>query len=246
MTTCELSQNYSPDANANTQLNDIVIKPLVAKSHKCRYCGKDYKHQPTLSRHMKQCCKKPVRPEETAHAFATALHGLMLWANAASSAGTNGSCSLKTPSHSPVPICTMPPVKKADDVTPYQKTLRGNRCEDFYQAILERHLGGAHKTLPLGTTDISTDVLHAEIKVWDCYKEGVGQLITYQLLDPKDELHLYLFGKAYTRNYARLMAQAYAFVNIQLFSLHLDEEGTYVVCKDVLNDQVAWRALANF
>ena len=61
--------------------------------------------------------------------------------------------------------------------------------------ILENYFNASHKTLKCGITDITTDNMHAEIKAWDCWKESIGQLITYNTLDPRNELHVYLFGK---------------------------------------------------
>jgi hypothetical protein len=72
--------------------------------------------------------------------------------------------------------------------------LKTHKKEDFYQKIVEHHLGGTHKTLKCGITDVTTDTIHAEVKRWDSYKAGVGQLVCYNHEDPRSELHMYLFG----------------------------------------------------
>jgi hypothetical protein len=66
--------------------------------------------------------------------------------------------------------------------------------ELFYQNILEKYLGGTHKDLSCGQTDITTDSLHAEIKRWNCWKEGLGQLLSYNSVDPKEKMMLLCFG----------------------------------------------------
>ena len=60
---------------------------------------------------------------------------------------------------------------------------------------MEQYLGGTHVKLKIGITDVTTDTLHAEIKVWEDWKMAVGQLTCYNNELPKEELHLYCFGK---------------------------------------------------
>lgn len=38
------------------------------------------------------------------------------------------------------------------------------------------------------------ETIHAEVKRWYCWKEALGQLVAYNTVDPKNELHIYLFG----------------------------------------------------
>lgn len=72
---------------------------------------------------------------------------------------------------------------------------KNRKNENFYQLLLENFLGGTHKKLKSGITDITTDYCHAEIKQWKSFKEAIGQLTCYNIQDPKPELHLYFFGK---------------------------------------------------
>jgi hypothetical protein len=68
--------------------------------------------------------------------------------------------------------------------------------ESFFQKIVESYLGGGHKTLCNGMiTDVTTDTIHAEIKVWDDYLRGISQLQAYNLHCPREKLQLYFFGK---------------------------------------------------
>lgn len=67
--------------------------------------------------------------------------------------------------------------------------------ELIYQKNLEKIYGCGHMALKVtGITDLSTDKFHIELKNWARWKEGVGQLVCYNLEKPVDELRLYLFG----------------------------------------------------
>ena len=68
------------------------------------------------------------------------------------------------------------------------------KSEEFYQILLEDFLNGTHKVLSCCITDISTETLHAEIKDWCNWKDAVGQILCYNSIDPKKDLHVYLFG----------------------------------------------------
>lgn len=76
------------------------------------------------------------------------------------------------------------------------ETFYNKRSESYYQKILEKYLNGRHKKLPSGVTDVTNERVHAEIKVWNNYKAGIGQLACYNKDDPKEELHIYFFGEA--------------------------------------------------
>lgn len=75
------------------------------------------------------------------------------------------------------------------------------KYERTYQKILEVHLGATHKRLLNGQyiTDITTDKLHAEIKNWNRWHSVIGQLHIYNKIDPRPQLHTYLFGDQPTR-----------------------------------------------
>jgi hypothetical protein len=64
-----------------------------------------------------------------------------------------------------------------------------------YQMIVEEYLHGTHKKLTLGVTDVTNDRVHADIKRWHHFTKAVGHLMVYNDLDPKEELHIYLYGK---------------------------------------------------
>ncbi|KXS14528.1 hypothetical protein M427DRAFT_44954 [Gonapodya prolifera JEL478] len=67
--------------------------------------------------------------------------------------------------------------------------------ELHYQRRLEQELGGSHKKTIAGTTDVTTETMHCEIKNWNQWYYAIGQLYRYNLADPRDELRVYLFGE---------------------------------------------------
>lgn len=72
---------------------------------------------------------------------------------------------------------------------------KNKKDETFFQDFLEEVLGGTHKKLNSGITDVTTTKLHAEIKQWVNWKSAIGQLIAYSIEDPREEMRMYLFGK---------------------------------------------------
>lgn len=72
---------------------------------------------------------------------------------------------------------------------------KNRKSETLYQMLLENFLGGKHKKLLCGVTDLTTTNTHAEIKEWCSWKDAIGQLLCYNEDDPKDYLQVYLFGK---------------------------------------------------
>jgi hypothetical protein len=105
---------------------------------------------------------------------------------------------------------------------------KGKKNEPFYQAILENHFNASHKTLRSGITDITTDKMHAEIKAWDCWKESIGQLISYNTVDPREELHVYLFGK-YSPTSKQTAIEVFSANNFKVFDCILQEKTLRVI-----------------
>jgi hypothetical protein len=66
--------------------------------------------------------------------------------------------------------------------------------EIYYQRFLEKTLNATHKKTRYGTTDITTDTKHIEIKHWNYYKYALGQLLSYNFQQDK-ELCAYFFGQ---------------------------------------------------
>lgn len=66
--------------------------------------------------------------------------------------------------------------------------------------IVENYLGGTHKKLKCGITDVTNDTTHAEIKNFERFNDVFGQLFRYNREDPKERLQVYLFGKPPSNN----------------------------------------------
>jgi hypothetical protein len=116
--------------------------------------------------------------------------------------------------------------KSSEDVNKLKQDLlfyKNKKNEVFYQGILEQFLKGTHKKLLSGVTDVTTDTCHAEIKEWCCYKEGIGQLMAYNVCDPKEKLEMYMFGN-YSNGCKDAAASIISACNIQLYEFsHKDD-----------------------
>src|SRR4051794_3035724 len=61
--------------------------------------------------------------------------------------------------------------------------------EPYYQTILEKKIGAGHMHIEgVGTTDITTDDTHIEIKRWTRADEIIGQLGRYNSAVPRPHL----------------------------------------------------------
>lgn len=97
------------------------------------------------------------------------------------------------------------------------------KYERYFQTALETLLHGYHRHLDVGITDITTDTFHGEIKNWKDWKEAIGQLMAYNIEDPREKLHMYLFGKCSNRKRA-IACQTLVRLNIHPFEC-IDVEG---------------------
>ena len=122
--------------------------------------------------------------------------------------------------------------------------LKNKRTEAYYQTIMEKILAGSHKTLKIGITDVTNQNLHAEIKTWESYKEGTSQLLYYNAEDPKQELHLYLFGKGFTnKEYAQYIANTTKEqfkINMYMLKTHQSQGCDTIVCHDMCTNTPIW------
>jgi hypothetical protein len=95
--------------------------------------------------------------------------------------------------------------------------LKEKKSEKFYQNIVELYLGGTHKKVSCGVTDVTTDTIHAEIKNSKDYKAAIGQVLCYNTVDPKAQLQLYIFGPESHKHFenAKTVCEG---LNIELFT----------------------------
>lgn len=115
-----------------------------------------------------------------------------------------------------------------------QKNLDVKKDERFYQNMMEKRLGGRHMKLPCGVTDITTDVLHVELKEWKFWKSGLGQLCAYNADCPRSQLHLYLFGVPTTE--PRVIVQACKNQSIDVYHLTTTEDKGDIVIQPLMSD----------
>lgn len=108
------------------------------------------------------------------------------------------------------------------------------KTEEDYQVVLQKYLKGKHKKLALGITDITTDAFHAEIKMWGCYKEAIGQLLAYNFNDPRENLHVYFFGKAPRSDLRKTVIAFIQSTHIRPFEIELTDQ--HLNIRDLLTE----------
>lgn len=108
--------------------------------------------------------------------------------------------------------------------------------EKYYQKIVEKYLGGTHKKLACGTTDVTTIDTHAEIKIWKSYKEALGQLIAYNFVDPKEHLQAYFFGRT-VEDDVDLVKALFSSVDIECYTF-VESPGTISIMNLQTNESV--------
>lgn len=86
------------------------------------------------------------------------------------------------------------PPRKPNVSTPNAPRKR-EQPELAIQRRLEKQYGGGHKVIPLGIIDILTKDSLIEIKCWDDFLKGFGQLIAYGEYYPKHMKHIHFFGQ---------------------------------------------------
>lgn len=69
-----------------------------------------------------------------------------------------------------------------------------NELEIYYQKRMEAKYSGNHMGTAAGVTDVTTPLFHMEIKRGSRWKNGVGQLLRYNAVEPRSELRLCLFA----------------------------------------------------
>jgi hypothetical protein len=114
-----------------------------------------------------------------------------------------------------------------------QRILQQNRNEAYYQNIIERYLGNTHENLCIGdalmgTTDISTPTLHAEIKSWKKWKHAMGQLMAYDACDSRTHCHAYLFGR-YDEDHKKAATDIMKKYRISVFDCLDNENGVEII-----------------
>lgn len=179
------------------QYPHLMHKPIdMSKHYECNWCQSRFSTRQGLSRHRSHYCQhKPPSKIEKAQEKAQA--------------------------------------KAKEDIAKQKireleltiELMKENKNEKAYQHLLETHRfpGASHRKLACGITDITTDTVHAEIKHYSGWKEAIGQLMAYNAVLPRPELHVYFFGK-YAPSCKKMAAQVMATTSIQPFEMRITED----------------------
>lgn len=178
----------------------------------CEFCGKAFAQRQGRHNHKQRCKGKdvPVASKDY-HKLEQRVEFLEQQCKAQVSSNQTGETDAK--------------YKKLELELQFYKN---RKSEAFYQKVLEQHLGGTHKTLSCGVTDVTTDTCHAEAKEWKSWKEGVGQLMCYNAVDPKETLQMYMFGSYGEKNKAEAIKVLNTY-NIQVFEFQDDNSEVSIV-----------------
>ena len=152
------------DYDRDILISELYQKTLNDKTYNCEYCQMKFNYSSNKSRHKKVCKNKPLDKitvlEKTVENLVSQIEDLK-----------------KQPTN-----ITNNNNKKSTinlDLELELQYYKNRKNEKFYQLLLENYLGGTHKTLSCGITDVTTDTCHAEIKEWSSWKEAIGQLTCY-------------------------------------------------------------------
>jgi hypothetical protein len=166
---CAPSDNPLIVSMIDRYFNKIKHNPL-----QCRKCTKIFKYRSSAYNHRKTCTVEVSSKDNPPYKFSdieTSVNDLNIKFE-----------KLRT---------TVEQIE--DNVVVLQKK-ETHECEAFYQKLLEKHLDGTHMHIETGITDVSNNILHAEIKHWKNYRLAVGQLLFYNAAEKRDILQVYFFG----------------------------------------------------
>lgn len=102
-------------------------------------------------------------------------------------------------------------------------------AETWYQHLVEKYLCATHMTLPHCITDVTTDTAHAEIKRWTGFVKAIGQLMHYNALSPRPELHAYMFDKTCGAANVDHAAMVMGILKIKVFAFEFEQEMVHII-----------------
>ena len=181
----------------------------------CEYCNKLFNFASNKSRHKKGCKKKPIEINEQL----LKLHQQI------------------KQQQEQIEFLKQQPLNN-DKVNLDLQYYKNRKNEKFYQLLLENYLGGTHKTLSCGITDVTTDSCHAEIKEWSSWKEAIGQLTCYNAVDNKDVLEMYMFGRYKTSCKTEVIKVATT-CKIDIYEFVDTEDGVSII--SLKNNEVVYK-----
>jgi hypothetical protein len=192
-----LCEAVNKDVDVSIQLSALLMRTYNETAVQCDFCDKKFNSKPNKCRHVKICKKNPANTKEgdiiPQNNLYNELEELKKQVKELKESHvTNGSVTANDNKlRGQLDALTQELHKCRIDTLFY----KNKRNEEFYQKVLELALGGTHMKLHVGITDVTTESLHAEIKLWEDWKAAVGQLMCYNNELQRDELRLYCFGK---------------------------------------------------
>ena len=98
------------------------------------------------------------------------------------------------------------------------------KAETHFQAILEAEFGCGHMHIAgVGTTDITTEDAHIEIKRWGKFQEVLGQLQKYQAAQPRPRSCVYFFGPKPASKRMNMILELMISAGIEVYSFGVDD-----------------------
>jgi transcription elongation factor Elf1 len=216
---CGYETNVNTNFKKHLTLKTIICSPIIAdvsledikqeffnkkinNKLECNWCKKKYSSVDTLRTHTKNCKLLPKIQKEN-HEINTI------------------SKPFKTEKDRKIDSLKLELL--------YYKNRNNKNNENYFQKFLETVLGGSHKRLECGITDITTDKFHAEIKNFPAWKEAIGQLICYNMHDPKKEMRLYLFG-SHNDEKLNMVYEDCKSLNINVYNIVNNKDDTISIC----------------
>lgn len=89
-------------------------------------------------------------------------------------------------------------------------------------------MGGKRKVLSCGTTDVTTDKLHAQIKLWNKYMTALGELVCYNTHEPRECLQAYFYGNAKEET-KDLVYKVFAANKIEVFTFVIEDSYVRII-----------------
>ena len=206
------------DIERRLQILELTKRNLNTITFDCDYCGKQFNHASTKCKHKKTCKHKPVvlsKKQTILHEESEKQKQIILKLQQESEKQKQKILKLEE---------ELQFFKSKKDEAFYQS----KKDEAFYQSYMTKYLKGRHVSMKNGITDITNDNLHAELKSWNQWKDGVGQLLCYNREKPRDNLHIYLFGKLLSKEKDEHINTIISF-NIYPYEMKLNNLGFQII-----------------
>lgn len=208
---CPETYSIEPAQDILKKFNELKQK---CHTHQCEYCDKVFENPQQKHHHKKTCALKPS--EEEARMINESVNYYRRLEVLEKKVESQQKQFIE---------------KVADlnlKISLLTSALQPNKKEDFYQKILENMFNVGHNLYKNSVSNITTETFHAEIKKWDSWTEAVGQLIKYNIADPKEELRVYLFDTMPTYDIIQNVVSILQQANIVPYSIDCNDYSIYI------------------